>query len=1078
VELGDLNWLKYFSKKIQNTMVNNRQKHSFGSLFTLLLVFLFTYTGQAQENWVKPPQDSQWVSGLKYRMVGPFRGGRSTAVSGFPDKDFSFLMGSSGGGVWHSSDAGGSWQNISDGYFGGGIGAIAVAESDPNVIYVGTGSADPRGNISGGHGLYKSLDGGKTWAFSGLPEAGQIGKIRVHPRDPNLVYVAALGHIFGPNPERGVYRSKDGGDTWEQVLQVSDTTGAISVALNPKNPRVLYAALWRAERKPWSMISGSTDGGLFKSIDGGDTWKKLGGGLPEGLVGKIGITVSPANPDRVWAIMEAEPAGGVYRSDDAGKTWQRVNDENKLRQRAWYYTHVVADPQDPNTVYALNTGLYRSVDAGKTYTNIPVPHGDVHDLWINPDNPEIMIVANDGGAQVTLNGGESWSSYYNQPTAELYGVVVDNGFPYRLYGAQQDNTTITIPSWTSSNTLYPKQHWYSVGGCETGPIALHPDYPETVYAGCYGGVMDKYDLAKDQVQNVMSYPQLQLGEAAKNLKYRFQWVSPMAVSPHNREVIYHGSQYVHRSTDGGQTFEVISPDLSTDTPEHQDYSGGPINHDITGVEIYNVVFEIVPDPSDPSTIWAGTDDGRVHITRNDGESWEEITPKNMPQYGTVNKIDVSTDQPGRAFMAVQKYRFDDFKPYIYMTNNYGKSWKLLTNGQNGIPKTYPVRVVREDPDRQGLLYAGTEFGLFVSFDEGKTWQSMQSNMPITPITDLRVHQQDLVMSTQGRSFWVLDDISPIHEIKDGFDQAMAHLFAPRPAYKVNDKGGGGLAEMNPQAKPSGAILYYYLPEKSETDTLQIEITDKDGRLVQRFSADTATAKKHKTALLADKAGMHRITWDLTYEGPTFVENTIIWGYTGGVKAPPGTYDVAMSWGDQTYQQQVEVREDPRIEDQISAEDYEEQLQLGLTVRNAINEVHEKIKEIRSVKTQLSWLNDQAEVAEIDSMATVIIQELTAYEQDLMQTKNKSGQDPIRFAPRLDNQLVETYGYITGQDGYISGGREGRPNEAAYNRWEDLETEWLDLRVKIDETIRTRVEAFNEAIQKHQVMGVKYKKPKS
>lgn len=1021
--------------------------------------------------------DSTLLRGLKYRMVGPFRGGRSTAVAGYPDDPFTFLMGSTGGGVWKTTDAGTNWTNISDGFFGGSIGAVAIADADPNVIYVGTGSADPRGNTSAGRGLYKSVDGGKTWSFSGLPEAGQIGKIRVHPKDPDLVYVAALGHIFGPNEERGIYRSQDGGATWEAVLQVSDTTGAINVVLNPHNPREVYAAMWRAERKPWSMISGSEDGGIFKSSDGGDTWKKLSGGLPEGLVGKIGITVSPANPDRVWAILEAEPAGGVYRSDDGGKSWTRTNSENKLRQRAWYYTHVIADPQDPNTVYALNTGLYRSVDAGKTFTNIPVPHGDVHDLWINPHNPRIMVVANDGGAQVTLNGGKSWSTYHNQPTAELYGVVVDNGFPYRLYGAQQDNTTISVPAWTSSNTLHPKQHWYSVGGCETGPVALHPDHPELVYAGCYGGVMDKYHLPTDQVENIMSYPQLQLGEAAKNLKYRFQWVSPMAVSTHDRNVIYHGSQYVHRSTDAGKTFEVISPDLTTQTPEHLDYSGGPINHDITGVEIYNVVFEIVEDPHDANTIWAGTDDGRVHITRNGGDSWQEITPKGMPEYGTVNKIDLSPNTPGRALMAVQKYRFDDFKPYIYLTTNYGRSWKLLTDGRNGIPEDYPVRVVREDPEQEGLLYAGTEFGMFVSFDEGENWQPLQQNLPVTPITDLRVHRQDLVLSTQGRSFWILDDITPLHQLKAAMAAEQAHLFEPRPAYRVNDKGGGGLSEYNPAAKPSGAILHYALKNDQEEE-VKVVITDAEGRTVRIFSSDSATAKKHKTAPLKLAEGMHRFTWDLTYEGPTFVEGTIIWGYTGGVKAPPGTYQATLTYGEETHTQPVVVLEDPRIEDQISAEDYEEQLNLGLTIRNAITDIHETIKQIREVKSQVGWLKDQAEDEEIDQLGEEIIQELLEYEQTLMQTKNKSGQDPIRFAPKLDNQLVEVYNYVTGQDGYISGGREGRPNEAAYNRWDDVEKEWLDLKVEIDKKLDERVEQFNARIKEKQVLGVKLKRAKS
>lgn len=1046
----------------------------FACLFFMLLDNSTILQAQTNPNFTI---DTSLYSGLKYRMAGPFRGGRSTAVAGFLDNPFHFMMGSSGGGVWQTDDAGTNWKNISDGSFGGSIGAVAIAEADPNVIYVGTGSADPRGNTSTGRGVYKSDNGGKTWSFVGLPDAGQIGKIRVHPKDPNLVYVAALGHLFGANKDRGVYRSKNGGETWEAVLQVGDSTGAVSLAMNPNNPREIYAGMWRAERKPWSMISGSTEGGVYKTTDGGDKWEKLKGGLPEGMVGKVGVTVSPANPDRVWALIEAEPAGGVYRSDNAGKTWKRINQENKLRQRAWYYTHMVADPQDANTVYALNTSLYRSVDAGKTYTNIPVPHGDIHDLWINPDNPAIMAVANDGGAQITLNAGKSWSTYHNQPTAELYGVVVDNGFPYRLYGAQQDNTTISVPAWASNNTLHPKQLWYSVGGCETGPVALHPDFPEVIYAGCYGGAMDRYDLPQDQVQNIMAYPQLQLGEAAKNMKYRFQWVSPMAVSPHNREQVYHGSQHVHRSNDGGKTFEVISPDLSTDTPEHQDYSGGPINHDITGVEIYNVVFEIVVDPNDAKTIWAGTDDGRIHITQNDGTSWQEITPPNMPKYGTVNKIDLSAHQAGRAFVAVQKYRFDDFTPYIFMTNDYGKSWTRLTNGRNGIPADYPVRVVREDPDRKGLLYAGTEFGAFVSFDEGKHWQPLQMNLPVSPITDMRVHQQDLVLSTQGRSFWILDDITPLHQLDKVLAEKEAHLFIPRPAFKVNDKGVGFLAEYAPVARPSGAILHYNLKDTADSEVM-VEVIDEQARVVRTFSSDTLTAKKHKTPILKLDEGMHRFNWDLTYEGPTLVEGTIVWGYTGGVKAPPGTYDIRLSYKGESIIQSVVVKEDPRIADEISDEDYQEQLKLGLEVRDAINEVHESIAEIQSIKKQITWLKDQTDNEEVQNLARTLTEELTTYEEQLMQTKNQSNQDPIRFAPRLDNQLLETYKYVTGPDGYISGGREGKPNKAAYDRWDDLEVEWTDLKKEVEKVLDESVEQFNKIVEEKSLLGVKRKKTRS
>jgi len=1021
--------------------------------------------------------DSALLAKLDFRLAGPFRGGRSTAVAGIPGRPMAFLMGTTGGGVWRTNDAGHSWHNISDGFFGGAIGAVAVADSDPNVIYIGTGSADPRGNTSAGRGLWKSVDGGKSWSFVGLREAGQIGKVRVHPDDPDLVYVAALGHLFGPNPERGVYRSTDGGKTWEAILQISDQTGAVSLAMNPRNPREIYAGMWRAERKPWTMISGSDDGGIYKTSDGGDTWKKLTGGLPTGLVGKIGITVSPANPERVWALIEAEPAGGVYRSDDAGKTWKHINEENKLRQRAWYYTHMAADPQDPNTVYALNTSLYRSVDGGKTYEAIPVPHGDVHDLWVNPEQPDIMAVADDGGAQVTLNGGESWSTYLNQPTAELYGVVVDNGFPYRLYGAQQDNTTISIPAWTSGNTLHAKQHWYSVGGCETGPIALDPNNPDIIYAGCYGGVMDRYDRATDQVVNVMTYPQLQLGEAAKNLRYRFQWVAPMAVSPHDPNTIYHGSQYVHRSRDAGQTWEVISPDLSTNTPEHLDYSGGPINHDITGVEIYNVVFEIVVDPNNKGTIWAGTDDGRLHLTRDDGASWQEITPPGMPQYGTVNKIDLSAHQPGRALVAVQKYRFDDFAPYVFLTDDYGKSWKRLTTGKNGIPADYPVRVAREDPDRRGLLYAGAEFGLFVSFDDGAHWQAMQGDLPITPITDLRVHRQDLVLSTQGRSFWILDDVTPLHEMDADLAEREIHLFQPRPAYKVNDGGAGELSDTAPPARPSGALIHYALPDTAAHE-VRVEIIDSDARVVRVFSSDSTLAKTHKTPVLKPAEGLNRLTWDLTYEGPTFVDDAIIWGYTGGVKAPPGAYDVRLTYGDAIQSNEVEVCEDPRIADQVSDEDYREQLRLGLALRDAITEVHASIAELRSVKEQIDWLKERTEDQELIARAEAVVQELSALEEQLIQTRNESGQDPIRFAPRLDNQLVENYGYVTGADSYISGGREGRPSQAAYDRWSDLEEQWTELKAEVERSLDDNIKAFNELVKEKQLIGVQRKKAKS
>jgi photosystem II stability/assembly factor-like uncharacterized protein len=651
--------------------------------------------------------DTLLYNGLRWRMIGPYRGGRATAVTGIIGQPHTFLVGTTGGGVWKSDDAGMNWRNITDGYFGGSIGAVAVAPSDVNVIYVGTGSACIRGNVSTGRGAWRSTDAGKTWTFIGLPEAGAIGDIAVHPNSPDIAYVAALGHPFGKNRERGVYRTKDGGKTWEQVLFLNDSTGVVDLALNPANPRILFAAAWRAERKPWTLVSGGPEGGVYRSTDGGDTWKKLEGGLPAGVVGKVDVTVSPVNPDRVWAMIEAEPAGGVYRSDDGGNTWTRTNSENKLRQRAWYYTHLEADPKDENTVYGLNTSFFRSVDGGKTFEDIPVPHGDLHDVWINPDNPKILVVADDGGAQVSLTGGKTFSTYYNQPTAELYGVAVDNQFPYRVYGAQQDNTGISIPIWSSSNAIYPKQDWQYPAGCETGPIALHPDQPHIVWGGCYGGAINRMNTRTDERRNVIAYPQLQLGQAAKDLKYRFQWVAPIVVSPHDANTVYHGAQKVLRTRDGGMTWDEISGDLTTATPAQLERSGGPINNDITGVEIFNTVFALVVSPQEANTIWAGTDDGRVHITRDGGSNWSDVTPPGMPRFGTVNRIEASRQANGRAFLAVQRYRMDDWKPYIFRTDDFGRTWTLLTDGANGIPATHPVRVVREDPDRRGLLYAGT-----------------------------------------------------------------------------------------------------------------------------------------------------------------------------------------------------------------------------------------------------------------------------------------------------------------------------------------------------------------------------------
>ncbi|MFN8581190.1 MAG: hypothetical protein U0163_09470 [Gemmatimonadaceae bacterium] len=1013
--------------------------------------------------------DTLLYNAMHYRMVGPFRGGRSTAVTGVTGQPFLYYMGSTGGGVWKTEDAGQHWENISDGYFGGSVGAIDVADSDPNVIYVGTGSGDVRGNTSAGRGIWRSTDAGKTWKFTGLAETQAIRRLAIHPQNPDIAWVAAVGHPFGPNPERGIYRTTNGGKSWDRVLFLNDSTGASDIAVNWNNPRILYAAMWRAERKPYSMISGSSEGGIWKSTDGGDTWMKLAGGLPTGLTGKIGVTVSRANPDRIWAIIEAEPAGGIYRSDDAGKSWTRVNSENKLRQRAWYYTRIEADPTDENTVYALNTSIYRSVDGGKTFDAIDVPHGDTHDLWINPSDHRFLILGDDGGAQVSLTHGATWSSMNTQPTAEFYDVVVDNQFPYRVYSSQQDNTSISVPSFLGPNVLHPTAEWRYASGCETGPVALHPDHPDVIYGGCYGGAINRLDTKTDDRRDVILYPQLQLGHAAKDLKYRFQWVAPILVSRHDPNVVYHGSQYLHRTRDGGMTWETISPDLTTNHKPFQEAAGGPINHDVTGVEIYTTLFTISEDPKDAKTLWTGSDDGRVHLTRNGGATWDDVTPKDMPAFATVENIELSVHKDGRAYLATQKYRFDDFKPYIWRTEDYGKTWTPLTDGANGIPNGYPVRAIREDPMKDGLLYAGTEYGLFVSFNGGKAWQTLQLNLPVSPVADLRVHDNDLVVATQGRAFWILDDLTPLHQLAEVAANAPAHLYTPRDTYRLDlGEGGAGGVEVRPENRPDGAILTYYLAAEP-TAPVVLSVLDAQGKTVRSFTSDTAASRKANTKALPVKKGMNRYVWDLTYPGPDPVKGQVIWGYFAGVKAPPGAYSVRLTANGVTQQSRsFHVVGDPRLTT-VTQADYDEQFKLASSIRDSINAVNRAIEIARAVKEQATRALEQAarvgRDAEVKPATDSLNGKLSSVEIDMIQVKSESGQDPIRHAGKIDNNLAEIYGNVTGNDGYIHGGAEGRPTRGAYERMADVMKEWGPVAQRLQVILDKDVPAFNDLLKR-------------
>ncbi len=883
--------------------------------------------------------------GLRYRMVGPSRGGRATAVAGVPSQPSVFYLGGVGGGVWKSDDYGLSWRPITDGYFEtGSIGAIRVADADPNIIYVGTGSDGIRSNVIQGRGVYKTTDGGKTWLLVGLKEVGQIGAVVIHPRDPSVVYIAAQGNAFKPNQERGVYRTKDGGQTWQRVLFVSDSTGATDLELAPDNPNEIYAAMWRGERKPWTIISGAREGGIYRSADGGDTWTKLTNGLPKGLFGKSDLAVSAADPKRVYALIEApEPDDGLYRSDDRGQTWRQVSSHNPLLNRPFYYTNLDADPTNADVVYVNDEDFFQSTDGGANWQELSTPHGDNHDMWINPRASNIFIQSNDGGANVTQDGGKSWSTQHNQPTAELYQVDVDNQFPFWMYAGQQDNTTIAVPSLPPfPHPAGPTGYWLETGGCETGPAVPKPDDSNIVYANCKG-LFGRYSKLTGQEKQLYIGAQNIYGHNPKDLKFRFQRTSPIEVSPHDANVVYMGSQYLHRTTDEGATWEIISPDLTADKPQYQMASGTPITRDITGEEHYQVVYAIRESRLEKGLIWVGANDGPVHVTRDAGKTWADVTPKDLPPDGRVQNVEPSPRAAARAYIAVNRFLLGDEQPYIYRTNDYGKTWTRLTTGQNGIPADYPTRVVREDPVREGLLYAGTQYGAFISFDDGAHWQPFQQNLPGTPVTDIKVVGSDLAISTMGRSFWVMDDVTPLRELSPQVASSPRHLFQPRDAYRMRYGGGFGFGPQ-PPADPEylrpGAVLDYYFAQ-DQTGEVKLEVLDAQANVIRAFSAAGARG-------LDRRAGMHRFVWDLAYPG-AWDPNPQREG-SGGPLAVPGTYQLRLTAGGGTETKSFRVLMDPRVaKDGVTLADLEGQLALSLKVRDALSDARRALQRVRDAK---------------------------------------------------------------------------------------------------------------------------------
>ena len=980
---------------------------------------------------------------LRYRMIGPNRGGRVTAVTGVALQPHTFYMGVASGGVWKSTDAGQTWSPISDGKVPvGSIGAIEVAASDPNVIYVGTGSDDIRSNVSIGRGVYKSTDAGQSWSFVGLREVGQIGALRVHPTNPDVAYLSATGNPFSPNPERGVYRTRDGGRSWQKVLFVSDSTGASDVELEPGNPEVVYAVMWRGERKPWTIISGAREGGVYKSVDGGEHWTKLTAGLPNELVGKGNIAVTAANPKRLYLLYEAKPGAGLYRSDDAGATWSLVNGTPALIQRPFYYTTLAADPTNADVVYAGAEGFFKSTDGGKTLRSFPTPHGDNHDMWVNPRDGNMMIQANDGGANVSLNGGRTWSTQYNQPTAEIYQVYVDSQVPYRLYGAQQDNTTTIVPSLPLNSGQ--AEEWRSGPGCETGPIMPHPTNPDTVYGSCKGQ-FSRMSLKAGQEKQYWVGAQSLYGNVAADLIFRFQRVSPMEVSPWDGRTIYYGSQYVHRTRDEGVTWDRISPDLTANDPKLRNaISGEPITRDMTGEELYPTLYAIRESPVQRGVIWTGSNDGPFYLTRDNGATWTNVTPNDLPPGGRVAMIDPSPHRAGTAYYAVYRYLLGDFRPYIYRTDDFGRTWKRLTTGTNGIPADVPTRVVREDPDRAGLLYAGTEFGMYVSFDDGDHWQPFQLNLPVVPINDIKVFRQDLLVATQGRSFWIVDNLTPLHQAAAPLATSPATLLRPRDAYRMRYAAGGGFGRGRgpsaPQYPPPGAMIDYFLSTPA-SGAVTLDVLDESGKVVRSFSSESGSGGEAQPAgggeeeedaprrarpapRLSKERGLNRFVWDLSYPGAR--DGTTGRPGGGGPTAVPGRYQVRLTVAGASQIQPLMVREDPRAaKDGVTLADLREQFAHNMRVRDVVSDVNRAVARLREARTRLR---------DGTGAAADTLERVRALEAKLLTP-------PIRYSkPELQAHITYLYGMTNGADQKV--GRDAKERFAVLRR--DLDAVMADI----------------------------------
>jgi photosystem II stability/assembly factor-like uncharacterized protein len=1024
----------------------------------LAILFIQPYSVEAQRKKANNTQvyDKQLYDAVQWRGIGPFRGGRSAAVTGVIGEPNLFYMGATGGGVWRTKDGGNSWESISDGHFGGSIGAVAVAESDPNVIYVGGGEKTLRGNMSYGYGMYKSVDAGKNWEHIGLDNSRHISRIRIHPQNPDILYVAVMGDIFKDSEERGVYKSIDGGKTWQRKLFVNKRAGAVDLILDPNNPRIMYASTWNVRRSPSNFSSGGPGSDIWKSIDSGENWEKLSGnkGLPKGVWGISGITVSPQNSNRLWTIIENEN-GGVFRSDDAGKTWQKTNDDRALRQRAWYYTRIYADTQDEDMVYVVNVSYHKSKDGGETFTASNAPHGDHHDMWIDPNDNQRMIMADDGGAQVSFDGGENWSTYMNQNTAQFYRVTTDNHFPFRIYGAQQDNSTVRIAHRTTGYVI-GEQDWESTAGGESAHLAIDEENNDIVYGGSYDGFLTRYNHNSEEIRAINVWPDNPMGHGAEEMKYRFQWNFPIFTSPHDPNKLYTASNHLHVTTNEGHQWETISPDLTRNDPSKLGPSGGPITKDNTSVEYYCTIFAAIESPYEEGLLWTGSDDGLVHVSKDGGENWQNVTPENMPKWIMINSIEADPFTKGGAYIAATSYKNGDYQPYLYKTKDYGKSWTKIVNG---IQNDHFTRVVRADPERKGLLYAGTETKMYFSFDDGASWKDFQLNLPIVPITDLTIKDNHLIAATQGRGFWLIDDLTVLQQLSDKVSQNDFYIFQPKQTYRI---GGRSIeSKTSGENMPSGVITYFHLKDTASADTVKIQYKEKSGKVIATYS--THPDKEAKEEKLTVEPGSNQLIWNMRYPDAEGFEGMILWwSSTSGPTALPGKYEVELSINDQSQVQEFEIMKDPRSS--ATQEDLQAQFDFQNRVISKLSETNSAIKDIRKARVQIEDVIKKAEADTVKNMGKSILAEMKEIEETLYQTKNQSRQDPLNYPIRLNNKL----GHLNS----LVGMGDFRPTESAIEFSKEVTAridKQLDaLNIILDE----KVSAFNDLVQTNQVKAVK------